>query len=145
MKLTFRWTWTRPTTHIYSYNREAQNIMSSRYYLSFFSFLLFACFFLNIVPHKLAFASLQDEVLQYMCQGLCQGNIVIRFGSSMSIAHCTLCKPIKANSFRDLHCRQCIVVSRLWPVVVLKRSVFQQNPWHCSVCLKHQVTHFKVW
>jgi len=25
-----RWTWTRPTTHIYSYNREAQNIMSSR-------------------------------------------------------------------------------------------------------------------
>merc|ERR1712038_954199 len=25
-----RFTWTRPTTHIYSYNREAQNIMSSR-------------------------------------------------------------------------------------------------------------------
>merc|ERR1712212_839172 len=25
-----RWTWTRPTTHIYSYNREAQNILSSR-------------------------------------------------------------------------------------------------------------------
>merc|ERR1712128_3707 len=25
-----RWTWTRPTTHIYSYNREAQNMMSSR-------------------------------------------------------------------------------------------------------------------
>merc|ERR1712045_835168 len=25
-----RWTWTRPTTHIYSYNREAKNIMSSR-------------------------------------------------------------------------------------------------------------------
>merc|ERR1712010_202621 len=25
-----RGTWTRPTTHIYSYNREAQNIMSSR-------------------------------------------------------------------------------------------------------------------
>merc|ERR1711934_664220 len=25
-----RWTWTRPTTHIYSYNREAQNVMSSR-------------------------------------------------------------------------------------------------------------------
>merc|ERR1711997_482389 len=25
-----RWTWTRPTTHIYSYNREAQNVLSSR-------------------------------------------------------------------------------------------------------------------
>merc|ERR1712012_545074 len=25
-----RFTWTRPTTHIYSYNREAQNIISSR-------------------------------------------------------------------------------------------------------------------
>merc|ERR1711971_809849 len=25
-----RWTWTRPTTHIYSYNREAQNILGSR-------------------------------------------------------------------------------------------------------------------
>merc|ERR1712001_336504 len=24
-----RWTWTRPTTHIYSYNREAQNVLSS--------------------------------------------------------------------------------------------------------------------
>merc|ERR1711936_95358 len=25
-----RWTWTRPTAHIYSYNREAQNVLSSR-------------------------------------------------------------------------------------------------------------------
>merc|ERR1712045_447784 len=25
-----RWTWTRPTTHIYSYNREAQNVLGSR-------------------------------------------------------------------------------------------------------------------
>merc|ERR1712080_142956 len=25
-----RFTWTRPTTHIYSYNREAQNILSER-------------------------------------------------------------------------------------------------------------------
>merc|ERR1712001_713778 len=25
-----RWTWTRPTTHIYSYNRKAQNVLSSR-------------------------------------------------------------------------------------------------------------------
>merc|ERR1712072_321383 len=25
-----RWTWTRSTTHIYSYNREAQNVLSSR-------------------------------------------------------------------------------------------------------------------
>merc|ERR1712037_649289 len=25
-----RWSWTRPTTHIYSYNREAQNVLSSR-------------------------------------------------------------------------------------------------------------------
>merc|ERR1712110_208091 len=25
-----RWTWTRPTTHLYSYNREAQNVLSSR-------------------------------------------------------------------------------------------------------------------
>merc|ERR1712038_710563 len=25
-----RWTWTRPTTHIYSYNREAQNVLSCR-------------------------------------------------------------------------------------------------------------------
>merc|ERR1712172_472296 len=25
-----RWTWTLPTTHIYSYNREAQNILGSR-------------------------------------------------------------------------------------------------------------------